>query len=224
MLFYAGMQLYTRPLGVIYGGILGFTRVQWRRQLKKRGGPNNVFLLVSSKKLQKTYMGTPIYKILFNGFYANLRRGLNKSEGSGPTHSPMVTPLLVYTHILMGLLTHRKCTFLLTTTALIMTMTRIINSLFLWFLTRSYRLAAPSNFFNTSIRAYLFFKLILVWFLYIFLFCTIHFKWRIIWWSIAVKPFQQSDDWDYIQFFEHSNNGYPYILWQIKNTTVVLVN
>ena len=48
-----------------------FSVHQWRRQPKKWGGPNNFSLLMSSKKLQYTYMGPPpppIYKTLLNGF------------------------------------------------------------------------------------------------------------------------------------------------------------
>ena len=57
---------------------------------KKVGRSENIFYAGEQKKLQYTYIYTPppIYQKLFQRICANLRRGLNISGGSGPTHSP----------------------------------------------------------------------------------------------------------------------------------------
>ena len=61
---------------------------------KKVGGPNNFFLLVSSKTLQYTCMGHPPYINIFQRICANLRRGLNRSGGPDPPIPPVATPLV----------------------------------------------------------------------------------------------------------------------------------
>ena len=55
------------------------------------GGPNHVSLLVSSKSYNIHTWGTPppLYvKKTFQRICANPKRGLNRSGGSGPLHSP----------------------------------------------------------------------------------------------------------------------------------------
>ena len=83
------MHSQWRSVGSAKGGAR-----QWRRQPKKVGGPNHFSLLVSSKELQYTYMGYPLYiKKTFQRICANLRRGLNISGGPDPPIPPVSTPL-----------------------------------------------------------------------------------------------------------------------------------
>ena len=55
---------------------------------KKVGGPNHISLLVNSKSYNLHAWDPPISKKTFQWICANLRRGLNRTGGSGPTHSP----------------------------------------------------------------------------------------------------------------------------------------
>ena len=67
---------------------------QGRRQPQKSGGgggPNHVSLLVSSKSYNIHTWGTPPPYVIktFQRICANPKRGLNRSGGSGPLHSPL---------------------------------------------------------------------------------------------------------------------------------------
>ena len=62
---------------------------------QKKWGVRTIFLCWWTIKVTIFIHGIPsIYKKTFQRIFANLRRGLNISRGSGTTYSPVETPLL----------------------------------------------------------------------------------------------------------------------------------